>query len=55
MVALLDRQVGEICHLVDSLGLAQNTLIVFTSDNGPLHEGGADPRFFDSNGPWRGF
>lgn len=55
MVALLDRQVGEICHLVDSLGLAQNTLIVFTSDNGPHHEGGADPRFFDSNGPWRGF
>lgn len=40
MVALLDRQVGEICHLVDSLGLAQNTLIVFTSDNGPHHEGG---------------
>ena len=30
-------------------------LIVFTSDNGPHHEGGADPRFFDSNGPWRGF
>lgn len=55
MVTLLDRQVGEICSLIDSLGLSGNTMIVFTSDNGPHLEGGADPDFFDSNGPFRGY
>lgn len=55
MVTLLDRQVGEIAELIDSLGLAENTMIVFTSDNGPHQEGGADPDFFDSNSCWRGY
>jgi len=55
MVSLLDQQVGEIVAMVDSLGLADNTLIVFTSDNGPHQEGGADPDYFDSNGPLRGY
>ena len=55
MVALLDRQVGELCDRIDSLGLADNTLIVFSSDNGPHREGGADPEFFNSNGRLRGF
>ena len=54
MIALLDRQVGEIVALVDSLGIADNTLIVFTSDNGPHNEGGAQPAFFDSSGGLRG-
>lgn len=55
MVEILDRQVGEIVSLVDELGLGENTLIIFTSDNGPHQEGGADPTYFDSNGPLKGF
>ncbi len=55
MISILDRQVGEISDLVDSLGIVDNTIIVFTSDNGPHLEGGADPDFFDSNGELRGF
>jgi arylsulfatase A-like enzyme len=54
MIQLLDRQVGEIVRLVEKLGIADNTLIVFTSDNGPHREGGADPDYFNSNGPYRG-
>ncbi len=55
MVTRLDRHVGEIMALVDELGLAEQTLIMFTSDNGPHVEGGHDPDFFDSNGPLRGY
>ena len=55
MVTLLDRHVGEILDRLDSLGLTDNTLVIFTSDNGPHVEGGADPDFFDSNGPYRGY
>ncbi|MEQ9439547.1 MAG: arylsulfatase [Cyclobacteriaceae bacterium] len=55
MVSVLDQQVGEIMQKVEYLGLAENTLIIFTSDNGPHQEGGADPEYFDSNGPLRGF
>jgi arylsulfatase A-like enzyme len=55
MIDVLDRQVGEIVNKVEELGIAENTLIVFTSDNGPHLEGGADPDFFDSNGPLRGY
>ena len=55
MVTLLDQQVGEIIEKVDELGLADNTIIVFTSDNGPHQEGGADPEYFNGNGPLRGF
>ena len=36
------------------LGLDKNTIVIFTSDNGPHHEGGADPDFFKSYGPFRG-
>lgn len=54
MVTRLDRYVGDILRLLDELGLAQNTLVCFASDNGPHREGGHDPDFFDSNGPLRG-
>lgn len=54
MVELLDEQVGEILTKLDQLGLRENTLVIFTSDNGPHLEGGADPDFFNSNGPFRG-
>jgi arylsulfatase A-like enzyme len=55
MVELLDRQVGEIVDKLEELGLSENTLIVFTSDNGPHLEAGADPDYFNSNGPFRGY
>jgi len=54
MVTRLDRYVGEVRALLDSLGIARNTLVIFSSDNGPHKEGGNDPDFFDSNGPLRG-
>jgi len=55
MIDLLDEQVGEIVQKVKDLGLEENTLIVFTTDNGPHFEGGADPDYFDSNGPLKGY
>jgi len=54
MIDLLDVQVGEIMDKVEELGLASNTIIVFASDNGPHEEGGADPEYFNSNGPLKG-
>ncbi|TWT47723.1 arylsulfatase [Botrimarina hoheduenensis] len=54
MVTQLDSDVGQIVAVLEELGLTDNTLIVFTSDNGPHKEGGQDPVFFDSNGPYRG-
>lgn len=55
MVTLLDDQVGEIVSKIKKLGLEKNTIIIFTSDNGPHKEGGADPDYFNSNGPFRGY
>ena len=54
MVSRLDRDVGRILDRLAELGLDENTLVLFTSDNGPHDEGGADPGFFESNGPLRG-
>jgi len=54
MVSRLDKYVGEIVDEVNALGMADNTLIIFTSDNGPHREGGGDPDYFDSNGIYRG-
>ncbi|GHE33946.1 arylsulfatase [Sphingobacterium griseoflavum] len=54
MVARLDRYVGEVVDKLKALGLDKNTMIVFTSDNGPHQEGGADPIFFNSAGGLRG-
>jgi arylsulfatase A-like enzyme len=55
MVARLDRDVGRLLAQLDALGLANDTLVLFASDNGPHQEGGHDGTFFDSNGPLRGF
>ncbi|WP_116107790.1 arylsulfatase [Lewinella sp. IMCC34191] len=55
MITLLDEHVGEIVAKLEELGLTDNTLVIFTSDNGAHVEGGADPDFFDSNGPLRGY
>jgi len=54
MVTRMDRSVGQVLDLLNELGLDDNTLVIFTSDNGPHQEGGHDPVFFESNGPLRG-
>jgi len=54
MVTRLDRYVGEILAQIKEEGLAANTLILFTSDNGPHREGGGDPDFFNGSGNFRG-
>jgi arylsulfatase A-like enzyme len=50
MVSRMDRDIGRIMAKVADLGLDDNTLIMFSSDNGPHVEGGADPKFFNSGG-----
>lgn len=55
MVTRLDQHVGEIVKKLEEVGLLENTLIIFTSDNGPHREGGADPDFFNSNSIYRGY
>jgi arylsulfatase A-like enzyme len=55
MVTLLDKQVGEVLAKLKELGLEKNTLVLFSSDNGPHQEGGADPDYFNSNGPLKGY
>jgi len=54
MVSRLDRYVGEVMHLLKEKHLEENTLVIFTSDNGPHKEKGGDPVFFNSNGNLRG-
>jgi arylsulfatase A-like enzyme len=56
MIVRLDREVGRLLNLVHELGLEENTLFIFTSDNGPLFDrlGGTDVEFFDSTGGLRG-
>ncbi|HHT23215.1 MAG TPA: arylsulfatase [Bacteroidales bacterium] len=46
MVTRLDVYIGELRAELERLGIAENTLLIFTSDNGPHIEGGADPAFF---------
>ena len=55
MVNVLDDAVGELLAKLDALGLAEDTLVIFTSDNGPHQEGGHNPDYFDSNGKLRGY
>ncbi len=56
MITRMDRDIGRLLTLVDELGLRENTIVVFTSDNGPLYDrlGGTDTDFFDSAGGFRG-
>ena len=54
MITRLDTYVGEILATLKKKGLDDNTLVIFTSDNGPHEEGGADPTFFGRDGKLRG-
>jgi arylsulfatase A len=56
MISRLDEHVGQLMQTADELGLAKNTIFIFTSDNGPLYGrlGGTDCEFFESAAQWRG-
>jgi len=56
MITRMDREVGKVLALLKELGLEEKTLVVFTSDNGPLYDkyGGTDAEFFNSAGGFRG-
>jgi uncharacterized sulfatase len=54
MIARMDGDIGRLFKLLAELKLDDNTLVIFSSDNGPAKEGGCDPTFADSNGPLRG-
>jgi len=54
MITRMDADIGKLFARLKALGLDQKTLVLFSSDNGPHKEGGADPEFFDSNGALRG-
>ncbi|MCI0703228.1 MAG: arylsulfatase [Planctomycetia bacterium] len=55
MITYLDADVGKLLAKLKELGLENDTVIFFSSDNGPHREGGNTIEFFASNGPFRGF
>ena len=54
MMENLDNQIGELIDMLIELGVDEDTIILFSSDNGAHFEGGHEPEFWDSNGPLRG-
>ena len=54
MVMRMDKDVGRVLDQLKELGIAENTIVIFSSDNGPHREGDHDPNFFNDNGPLRG-
>ncbi len=55
MISLLDLDVGRIMAKLEERYAASNTIVIFTSDNGPHKEGGVDPNYFQSSGGLRGY
>jgi len=53
MVSYLDENVGQLVQKLKEEGVYDNTLIIFSSDNGPTHNGGTDSPWFDSGGPFK--
>jgi len=51
----MDRSVGSVLALLKELGIDDNTIVFFSSDNGPANTDGADPDFFQAAGPFRGY
>jgi len=54
MITRMDADIGRILEQLKKLNIEKNTMVVFTSDNGPHAEGGVDPKFHHSAGPLRG-
>lgn len=53
MISYLDEQVGLLIQQLKDLGIYDNTLIIFSSDNGPTYNGGTDSPWFNSAGPFK--
>lgn len=53
-ITRLDDALGDLMRHLESCGIARDTLVIFTSDNGPANEYGIDPRIFGSAGPFDG-
>ncbi|MGH9338338.1 MAG: sulfatase-like hydrolase/transferase [Acidobacteriota bacterium] len=54
MISRMDADIGRVMERLKQHGIDDETIVFFTSDNGPHREGGNDPDFFDSNGRLRG-
>jgi len=54
MITRMDTGIGKIFQALKANDLDENTIVFFTSDNGPHREGGNNPDYFDSNGNLRG-
>jgi arylsulfatase A-like enzyme len=54
MMHRLDQDIGKLLDHLKATGQEKNTVVFFTSDNGPHQEGGHNPKFFESSGPLRG-
>lgn len=54
MVSTLDHDVGRVMQELEKQGIAENTLVIFTSDNGAATEDGAVAEYFNGSGPLRG-
>ena len=54
MITLMDRDIGRLLDKLKALGIDGRTLVIFSSDNGPHREGGANPAFSRSSGPLTG-
>ena len=57
MVTHMDKGIGEIMSLLKKLGIDENTIVIFASDNGPAYNrlGGSDSEFFDSASDFHGY
>jgi len=55
MITRMDGDIGRLIAKLKALGIDNDTFVFFSSDNGPHKEGGADPAFFKSSGPLRGY
>jgi arylsulfatase A-like enzyme len=55
MITRMDADIGKLMAKLKELGIDDNSLVIFSSDNGPHKEGGGDPNFFKSSGPLRGY
>ena len=54
MISRMDADIGRMLDLLGELGIDEDTVVMFSSDNGPHDEGGHDTERFDPNGPLRG-
>ena len=54
MITRMDKDVGRILDLLDELNIANDTVVMFSSDNGPHDEGGHDTERFRPAGPLQG-